>query len=103
MPTPVWKLLSIVFRLVALAVVDKALLVGWKAVTGREAPEEPESPEVSTGEAVVFAALSGALVAVVRTLATRQVTTRTAAKGKELPEALQTPYTDDQTRPRRRR
>lgn len=103
MPTPAWKLLSVAFRFVALGVVNKALLVAWKAVTGREAPEEPESPEVSPVEAVVFAAVSGALVATVRTLATRQVAIRSARKGKELPEAMQTPYTGDATVPRRRR
>ena len=103
MPTPVWKLLSIAFRFIALAVVNKTLLVGWKAVTGREAPEEPESPEVSAVEAVVFAALSGALVAVVRTMATRQLAMRTQRKGNELPEDMQTPYTGDARSPRRRR
>ena len=103
MPAPVWKLLSVAFRFLALPVVDKALLVSWKAVTGREAPEEPESPDVSPVEAVVFAAISGALVAVVRTLATRQVAIWTAGKGKELPEDMQRPYTGDSTRPRRRR
>lgn len=103
MPAPVWKLLSIAFRFVALAVVNKALLVSWRAATGREAPEEPESPDVRAVEAIVFAALSGALVAVARTMATRQVAIMSARKGKELPEAMQTPYTGDATAPRRHR
>lgn len=103
MPTPVWKLLSLAFRFIALAVVNKALLVTWQAVTGREAPEEPESPDVKAVEALVFAGISGALVAVVRTMATRQVAVRAARKGKELPEDMQTPYTDDSTSPRPRR
>jgi hypothetical protein len=103
MPTVAWKLMSVAFRLIALAVVNKALLVTWKAVTGREAPEEPESPEVRAVEAVVFAAISGALVTVVRTLATRQVAIRTQRKGKSLPEDLETPYTGDARTPRRRR
>lgn len=103
MPAPVWKLVSIAFRFIALAVVNKALLVTWKAVTGREAPEEPESPEVRAREALVFAAISGALVTVVRTMATRQLAIRTQRKGKELPEAMRTPYTGDARRPRRRR
>ena len=103
MPTPVWKLASIAFRFIALAVVNKALLVGWKAVTGREAPKEPESPEVRLGEAIVFAALSGALVTVIRTLATRQLAIRTQNKGNELPEDMETPYTGDSSTPRRRR
>lgn len=102
MPAPLWKLLSVAFRFVALPVVDRALLAGWKAVTGREAPEEPESPDVSPVEAVVFAAVSGALVAVVRTLATRQVAIWAAARGKELPEDMQTPYTGGSVGPRRR-
>ena len=103
MPTPVWKLASIAFRFIALAVVNKALLVGWKAVTGREAPAEPESPEVRAVEAIVFAALSGALVTVVRTMATRQLAIRTQRKGKELPGGMETPYTGDARTPRRRR
>lgn len=103
MPTPVWKLMSVAFRFLALAVVNKALLVSWQAVTGREAPEEPESPDVKAVEAVVFAAISGALVAVVRTMATRQVAIRSARKGKELPEDMQRPYTGDSTSPHGRR
>ncbi|MFC5381441.1 DUF4235 domain-containing protein [Aquipuribacter nitratireducens] len=103
MPTFAWKLMSIAFRFAALAVVNKVLLVTWKAVTGREAPEEPESPEVRAVEALVFAAISGAAVTVIRTMATRQVAARTAKKGNQLPEAMQTPYTGDETRPRRRR
>lgn len=103
MPTPVWKLASFAFRLIALAVVNKALLVTWKAVTGREAPAEPESPEVRAVEALVFAAISGALVTVVRTFATRQLAIRTQHKGKQLPEAMETPYTGDARTPRRRR
>lgn len=103
MPTFAWKLMSIAFRFAALAVVNKVLLTGWKAVTGREAPEEPESPEVRAVDAIVFAALSGALVTAVRTLAVRQVAARAQRKGKELPEDMQTPYTGDATAPRRRR
>lgn len=103
MPAPVWKLVSIAFRFLALAVVNKALLATWKAVTGHEAPEEPESPEVRAFEAILFAAISGALVAAVRTTATRQVAARAQKKGKSLPEAMQTPYTGDARTPRRRR
>lgn len=103
MPTPVWKLASLAFRFIALAVVNKALLIGWKAVTGHEAPEEPESPEVTAVEAVVFAAISGALYTVIRTLATRQLAIVAQRKGKGLPEPLETPYTGDERTPRRRR
>ncbi|WP_380163708.1 DUF4235 domain-containing protein [Jannaschia sp. R86511] len=103
MPTPVWKLASILFRFVALAVVNKALLVTWKAVTGHEAPEEPESPEVRAVEAILFAAISGALVTAVRTMATRQLAAKVQQKGNRLPEAMETPYTGDASTPRRRR
>lgn len=103
MPTPVWKLVSILFRFVALAVVNKALLATWKAVTGHEAPAEPESPEVRAFEAILFAAISGALVTAVRTIGVRQVAARAQKKGKRLPEAMETPYTGDSRTPRRRR
>lgn len=101
MPAPVWKLLSVLFRFVALAVVNKALLVSWKVVTGHEAPEEPESPEVRALEAILFAALSGGAVAAVRTVAMRKVASRAQRKGKKLPEAMETPYTGDARTPRR--
>lgn len=50
---------------------NKALSIGWKAVTGHEPPTGDDDGEVSMGELVVFAAVSGAVVAFARTYATR--------------------------------
>jgi Protein of unknown function (DUF4235) len=51
--------------------VRKVLQAGWKLVTGREAPDSPEDPEVSLGEAVTWALVLGAAVAAARIVATR--------------------------------
>lgn len=46
----------------------------WKSVTRSEAPSEPEDPDVEWGRAVLFAALSGAIVQLIRMVINRQST-----------------------------
>lgn len=50
---------------------NKVLSIGWKAVTGHEPPEEVDEPVDTLGELLVFAAVSGVVVALTRQVALR--------------------------------
>ena len=54
----------------------KLIEFGWKKVTGKEPPTEPESPEVAVLEAVSWAVVTGVGIEVSRLLATRLVAKR---------------------------
>lgn len=51
-----------------------ALKGGWRAATGEEPPENPAAPDVSWGQALVWAGASAAVVAVSRLAARRGAT-----------------------------
>jgi hypothetical protein len=61
--------------LVAAVAVRRGLHVGWKLVTGKEPPADPEDKQVPLGQAVAWAALFGAAVAGARMIARRYVST----------------------------
>jgi hypothetical protein len=89
MSTQLWRALSLAFTVAAGAVAQKTIATGWRIATGHTPPTKPESPEVGTREAVVFAALAGALLNVARVVATRQAAVYWAKRhGGEIPEAL---------------
>lgn len=56
--------------------VRKALVFGWKTVTGKEPPEHPEDPQVALSEALIWGVLLGAAVGAARLLATRATARR---------------------------
>jgi hypothetical protein len=56
--------------------VRKALVFGWKTVTGKEPPEHPEDPQVDLGEALIWGVMLGAAVGAARLLAIRATTRR---------------------------
>ncbi len=64
-----WKIVSAVSMGLAGIVAGKIVSIGWKAVTGKAAPVDPDDPGVSVAEIVVFAAVSGALLGLSRQLA----------------------------------
>jgi hypothetical protein len=55
----------------------KAITFGWKRVTGREPPSDPQDPLVGTGEAVGYAVVMGVVMGAARVLAIRAATSRT--------------------------
>lgn len=57
----------------AAALAGRALDAGWRAVTGKEPPTDPEDPEIEWREAVAWAVLSGMVIGVARLLAARRV------------------------------
>jgi hypothetical protein len=68
----VWGIFSLLAAVVAAAAARKALNASWKAATGKPPPANPASPDVDMREAVLWAAVSGTIVAVARMLATRR-------------------------------
>jgi Protein of unknown function (DUF4235) len=56
--------------------VRKLMNVGWKRVTGKEPPDDPNDPAVGTAEALSWAVALGVVVAVARVLAIRAASGR---------------------------
>jgi hypothetical protein len=59
----------------ATMVARKVINVVWVAASGKAVPDDPGDPKVSTGEAVAFAVLTGALVGVAKLLVQRKANT----------------------------
>ena len=66
------KLLTVGAVILAGTIARKATDGTWKFVTGSDSPANPEDPDIDLKEAIAFAVLSGAIVGLMRMLATRQ-------------------------------
>ena len=84
----VWSLFSLVAALLAATVARKGLNATWKAATGKEPPANPADPQVAMAEALLWAAVSGTLVAVARMLATRRAANYYARSTGKLPPGV---------------
>lgn len=84
----IWSIFSLVSALGSAAVARKALDTGWRAATGKKPPANPADPDVKIGEAVSWAVITGALVALARMLATRRAANYYARSTGELPPQL---------------
>ena len=84
----VWTVFSLVSALGAAAFARKAIDTTWKAATGKHPPENPADPDVQIGEAVAWAALTGALVALARMVAQRRAAGYYAKSTGKLPPGL---------------
>ena len=80
---------SLVAALAAAAVAKKALNTSWRAATGKNPPANPADPDVSIGEAVMWATVSGTLIGVARMLAARRTAHYYAKSTGHLPPQLQ--------------
>lgn len=65
------KVVTTIAVIVAGLVANKALGAAWKGVTGHEPPLDEKNDEAPIAEIVLFAAISGALVALARAYANR--------------------------------
>jgi hypothetical protein len=83
-----WKVLGTGSAVLAAAVMDRALTLVWRTATGVQPPENPEDPDTGWGEAVAWAALSGALIGLARLAATRQAAAYYRRSTGELPAAI---------------
>ena len=85
----VWSAFSLAAALGAAAVARKTLDKSWKAATGKKPPENPADPDVEIREAVAWAVVTGAFVALARMLAQRKAASYYARSTGHLPPDLQ--------------
>jgi len=84
----VWTVFSVVAALAAAALARKALNTTWRVTTGKKPPANPADPDVQVGEAVLWAAVSGTVVALARMLAQRKAARYYARSTGSLPPQL---------------
>ena len=84
----VWTAFSLVAVLGTAAVAKKVLNSSWKAATGKNPPANPADPDVEVKEAVVWAAVSGALIGLARMFAARRAAGYYAKSTGHLPPGL---------------
>ena len=85
----IWTVFSLVSALGAAAIAQKGLNKSWRAATGQNPPENPADPDVDVWEAVLWAAISGTLVALARMFAQRKAAGYYLKSKGELPPQLQ--------------
>jgi Protein of unknown function (DUF4235) len=68
----VWTVFSLVAGLGAAALTRKLLDRSWKVAAGKNPPDNPADPDVGFGEAVLWAGVTGAAVALTKMLAQRR-------------------------------
>ncbi|MDQ6688107.1 MAG: DUF4235 domain-containing protein [Actinomycetota bacterium] len=83
-----WAIFSLVSALLGAAVAKKTLNSSWKAATGKNPPDNPADPDVDVREAVMWAAVSGTLVALARMFAQRRAANYYAKSTGHLPPGL---------------
>jgi hypothetical protein len=84
----VWTLFSLVAGLGAAAVTRKLLDRSWKVAAGKNPPENPADPDVGFGEAVLWASITGAAVALARMVAQRRAASYYQRSTGHLPPGL---------------
>lgn len=85
----VFSLLSLGAALAAAAVARRGIGSAWRAATGKNPPENPADPDVNVREALLWAAVSGTLVAVARMLASRRAADYYMRSTGQVPPSLQ--------------
>ena len=84
----VWTVMSLVAGLGAAAVTRMLLDRSWKVAAGKNPPENPADPDVSIGEAIMWASVTGAAVALARMLAQRRAASYYVKSTGHLPPGL---------------
>jgi hypothetical protein len=85
----VWTVFGLAATLGATMAARKAMTATWKLSTGKQPPSNPEHPDVSIGEALVWAMVSGLAVGVARMFATRKAAEYYRRSTGHLPANLQ--------------
>jgi hypothetical protein len=86
-----YKILATVGAIAATAAARKAMAGTWRAVTGRQPPENPEHPDLKWGEAATWAAASAAVAALGKLAAQRRIAATWRRASGELPPGLDQP------------
>lgn len=89
MSAKVWGALSLVAALAASAMAKKGVETFWRQATGKNPPANPADPDVDMKEAIMWAAVSGTLIAIARMLATRKAADYYIRTTGKLPPELQ--------------
>lgn len=84
----VWTVFSLVSAIGAATVARKTIDKSWKTATGKNPPENPADPDTELKEAVAWAAVTGALIALARMLAQRRAAGYYAKSTGHLPPGL---------------
>jgi hypothetical protein len=84
-----YTVLGLVATLGATVAARKAMSATWRLSTGKQPPSNPEHPDVSMGEAVAWAAVSGVAVGLARMLASRKAADYYRRSTGHLPANLQ--------------
>ncbi len=84
----IFSVFSLVAAIGAAAVAKKVVTTGWRAATGKNPPANPADPDVDVREAVLWAAVSGTLIALARMLATRRAAGYYVKSTGKLPPSL---------------
>ncbi|HEX6248054.1 MAG TPA: DUF4235 domain-containing protein [Nocardioidaceae bacterium] len=85
----VWSAMALASTVGAGIAARKAMTTSWKVATGKEPPANPADPDVSIGEAVAWAVISGVAIGVARMLASRSAATYYRRSTGHLPPNLQ--------------
>lgn len=84
----VWSAMALVSGLGAARVTNLVLAKTWKAGTRRNPPANPADPDVELWEAVVWSAITGAVVSLMRMYAQRRAATYYVKSTGQLPPQL---------------
>ena len=84
----VWTVFSLVAGLGAATATRRLLDRSWKVAAGKNPPENPADPDVGLGEAVLWASLTGAAVALARMVAQRRAASYYTRSTGHLPPGL---------------
>jgi hypothetical protein len=85
----VWSVMALASTVGAGIAARKAMTTSWKVATGKEPPENPADPDVSIGEALAWAMVSGLSIGVARMLASRKAADYYRKSTGHLPANLQ--------------
>lgn len=66
-----WKALDASTAMIAALAAPRLAQIVWRAATGKSAPKNTRSAEITMTEAIIWAAIAGAFAQVLRTVASR--------------------------------
>lgn len=85
----IWTVYGLAATTGATILARKAMNATWKVSTGKAPPKNPAHPDVSIGEAVAWATLSGVAVGLARMVASRKAANYYRRSTGHLPPNLQ--------------
>ena len=84
-----WSAMALASTVGATVAARKAVTTSWKMATGKQPPQNPADPDVSIGEAVAWAVVSGVVIGLARMLASRRAADYYRRSTGHLPPNLQ--------------